>query len=201
MLKVGDKVKVKEDLVRGQRRGSHYYYFIAEAMCKYRGEIVTISKINVNEQYLLIEEDDNRWKWTEDMFDKIEEDKNMKGLTFKEVIANIKEGEVWESDVSYISKRKGVVDIWDNKPSKTVKSILDDALFILQRKQYSFEEAFKSFEKGREIESCESKLKYKIYEDEFIRITNSTDDKKWLRGNDDRNFTVSEIQNKWYIND
>ena len=202
MLKVGDKVKVKEDLERGQRRGSHYYYFIAEAMCKYKGKIVTVSKINVSEQYLLIEEDDNRWKWTEDMFDKIENDANMKELTFKDVIANIKEGEIWESDNYIVKCSHGTISI-KTKNGEVFNGIAfcDDILFTLQRKQYSFEEAFKSFEKGREIESCGSQFKYKIYEDELIRITNSTDDKKWLRGNDDRNFTVSEIQNKWFIND
>ena len=56
-----------------------------------------------------------------------------------------------EEMLSYINKRKGVINIWDNTPSKTVKSIADDILFTLQeRKEYTFEEAFKCFEKGRE---------------------------------------------------
>lgn len=192
MLKVGDKVKVKEDLERGQRRGSHYYYFIAEAMCKYKGKIVTVSKINVSEQYLLIEEDDNRWKWTEDMFDKIEEDNNMKELTFKEVITNIKEDEVWESNDISIFKTKDDISIdWKNGGDNGVL-IFDDEKFKLKRKQYNFEEAFKFFEKGKEIESVVSRKCFKIRDSVSVYITK---DKTINTVNDEiRLFTHNEIR-------
>lgn len=194
MLKVGDKVKIREDLEVGQKFNTCDF---TKEMKKYRDKLAKIEFICG--RFILLDIDNQEFGWTEDMFDKIEEDNNMKELTFKEVIANIKEGEVWESDVSYISKRKGVVDIWDNKPSKTVKSILDDALFILQRKQYSFEEAFKSFEKGREIESVVSRKCFKIRDSVSVYITK---DKTINTVNDEiRLFTHNEIRGKWYIND
>ncbi|HGD0580639.1 TPA: hypothetical protein ACH354_002302 [Clostridium perfringens] len=127
----------------------------------------------------------------------------MKELTFKEVIANIKEDEVWESNDISIFKTKDDISIsWKNDDYDNGVLIFDDEKFKLtKRKEYTFEEAFKSFNIGKEIESCKSKLKYKICENGLIRIINLTNDEKWLRGNDDNNFTVSEIQNKWYIND
>ena len=199
MLKVGDKVKVKEDLERGQRRGSRYYYFIAEAMCKYRGKIVTISKINVDEQYLLIEEDDNRWKWTEDMFDKVEEDNNMKELTFKEVIVNIKEDEVWESNDISIFKTKDDISIdWKNGGDNGVL-IFNDEKFKLKRKEYDFRKAFESFEKGKEIKSVVSGKCFKIRDSVSVYIAK---DKTINTVNDEiRLFTYNEIRGKWCIND
>ncbi|MGM8331710.1 hypothetical protein [Clostridium perfringens] len=187
MLKVGDKVKVKEDLVRRQRRGSHYYYFIAEAMCKYRGEIVTISKINVNEQYLLIEEDDNRWKWTEDMFDKIE-DNNMKELTFKEVIANIKEGEIWESEEYKIIYFDNTIGIQSKGKIEYGVYPKTDSKFRLQRKSYTFQEAFKFYEEGKTIESCKST---KIY----------SKDRETKNSYGYYLMSLDEIRGRWYIND
>lgn len=127
---------------------------------------------------------------------------NMKGLTFKEVIANIKEGEVWESNTSYIKKEKDSIDIWNNKPSKTVKSILDNTLFTLQRKQYTFEEAFKSFEDGKEIES-EYGTKYKFDKTSFevSMIETQNGDAKYIYSFEDVLFRCDEIKGKWYIND
>lgn len=125
---------------------------------------------------------------------------NMEELIFKEVITNIKDGETWESETSYINKRKGVINIWDNTPSKTVKSIADDILFTLQeRKEYTFEEAFKCFEKGREIESVVSGKCFKIRDSVSVYITK---DKTINTVNDEiRLFTHNEIRGKWYVND
>lgn len=201
MLKVGDKVKVREDLKCGEEYGK---YTFSDAMDEFRGKIATIKYIDeeCNEIYrnYNLDIDNLCFCWTEDMFDKIEEENNMEELTFKEVITNIKDGETWESETSYINKRKGVINIWDNTPSKTVKSIADDILFTLQeRKEYTFEEAFKCFEKGREIESVVSGKCFKIRDSVSVYITK---DKTINTVNDEiRLFTHNEIRGKWYVND
>lgn len=154
MLKVGDKVKVREDL--------------------------------------------GGWCWTEEMFEKIEEkeNNNMKELTFREVIANIKEGEVWERvDGEYISNRIELkngqlkqYNFWNGKMSFTLKEagvIFDKTLYKLKRPQYTFQEAFKAFEEGKEIESCESGDIYNTTEEDV----------------EYKLFYGYEIQGKWYIND
>lgn len=199
MLKVGDKVKVREDLEVGQKFNTCDF---TKEMKKHRGKLAKIEFICG--RFILLDIDNQEFGWTEDMFDKIEEDNNMKELTFKEVITNIKEGEIWKNENYIIKYLHGTISI-KTKNGEVFNGIAfcDDVLFTIHqnKKEYTFEEAFKSFKKGKEIESCKSRFKYRIYEDELIRITNSTNDKRWLRGNDDNNFTVSEIQNKWYIND
>lgn len=198
MLKVGDKVKVREDLAIRQRMGYNRLCFVTGEMRKYIGEVVTISKINNYDRYS-IKEDNNKHRWTEDMFDRVEEDNNIKELTFKEVIVNIKEDEVWESNDISIFKTKDDISIdWKNGGDNGVL-IFDDEKFKLKRKQYNFEEAFKFFEKGREIESVVSRKCFKIRDSVSVYITK---DKTINTVNDEiRLFTHNEISGKWYIND
>lgn len=113
-----------------------------------------------------------------ELFEGVEE---MKELTFKEVIANIKENEVWESAYSIVSKLKDRIDIWVVGNCKSV-GIGDTVKFKLKRKEYTFEEAFKAYEEGKEVESCFSGQKFRIYSWEDI-------------------FNAKEIKEKWYIND
>lgn len=195
MLKVGDKVKVREDLAIRQCMGYNGQCFVTGEMRKYIGEVVTISKINNYDRYS-IKEDDNKYRWTEDMFDKIEEDNNIKELTFKEVVAKIKEGETWES-TNYIIKCSHRVISIETKNGEVFNGIAfcDDILFTLQRKQYSFEEAFKCFEKGREIESVVSKKCFKIRDSVSVYIAK---DKTINTVNDEiRLFTHNEIRSLW----
>ena len=53
-----------------------------------------------------------------------------------------------------------------------------------KRPQYTFQEAFKAFEEGKEIESCESGYIYNTTEENVEEV-----------------FYRREIQGKWYIND
>ena len=113
--KVGDKVKVREDL----RLDRTYNKFtINRKMKKLAGTIVTIQRINEN--YYRIVEDDGMWGWTDKMFeDKVEENKmdnnnitvNMENLSQEERStllsliekANKPKNKVWkpESDEMY----------------------------------------------------------------------------------------------------
>lgn len=123
----------------------------------------------------------------------------MKELTFKDVIVNIKEDEVWESNDISIFKTKDDISIdWKNGGDNGVL-IFDDEKFKLKRKQYNFEEAFKFFEKGKEIESVVSRKCFKIRDSVSVYITK---DKTINTVNDEiRLFTHNEIRGKWYVND
>ena len=71
----------------------------------------------------------------------------MKELTFKEVIANIKEGEVWESEEKIIRKISGaiVIGLKDKENIGSEMGFLDNVKYKLKRKEYTFEEAFKAY--------------------------------------------------------
>ena len=61
--KVGDKVRVREDLVVNQWYGDDIF---TSEMASFKGQIVTIKKIRENKY--VIEEDHEDWHWTEEMF-------------------------------------------------------------------------------------------------------------------------------------
>lgn len=203
MLKVGDKVKVRKDLGNIENR----QVGIVEEMIEFQGRVVTIFSIaDWSEVAYKIEEDEQDWYWTEEMFEKIEEKEsnNMKELTFREVIANIKEGEVWESEMLEI--------YLDNKTSELVLKhktnyfncreigIKKEKKFKLKRPQYTFQEAFKAFEEGKEIESCESERGFKSKDNDsvYILMEHEICDKVY---NGFRLFSHDEVKGKWYIND
>lgn len=84
-------------------------------------------------------------------FEEVKEENKME-KTFREVIADIKEGEVWELDQFEIECYKtGTIVIRSTLTGKVFGFEKKDR-FKLQRKQYTFEEAFKAYEEGKEIE-------------------------------------------------
>ena len=62
--KVGDKVRVKKDLVIDSSYGREDF---VEEMKSFIGKIVTISKV-IDEEYMILE-DDGDYAWTEEMFE------------------------------------------------------------------------------------------------------------------------------------
>ena len=70
--KVGDKVKVREDLEVDKRYGTEEFI---EEMEEYKGKIVTIDTVNEDDYY--IEEDKQSWSWTDEMLEDIEEEMNL----------------------------------------------------------------------------------------------------------------------------
>ena len=127
------------------------------------------------------------------------ENNNMKELTFKEVIINIKEDEVWESNDISIFKTKDDISIdWKNGGDNGVL-IFDDEKIKLKRKEYDFGKAFESFEKGKEIKSVVSGKCFKIRDSVSVYVAK---DKTINTVNDEiRLFTHNEIRGKWCIND
>ena len=75
--KVGDKVRVVSILKAGEKYGDKKF---TKCMEKYRGEVVTISKVYCNRY--CIKEDYEGWYWTDEMFEGLAEDE----LTAEEAI-------------------------------------------------------------------------------------------------------------------
>lgn len=63
--KVGDKVKVREDLDENVEYG---YEEATEEMLAFRGKVVTIEKIMFDREYIILE-DIKKWYWTDEMFE------------------------------------------------------------------------------------------------------------------------------------
>lgn len=108
--------------------------------------------------------------------------------TFREVIAGIKEGEVWESKEGINGivaiKEKDEIVIRDSEDN-LIAYIADTWKFKLKRKQCTFSEAFKAYEDGKEIESCVNGELYLKEIDEH---------------NSYKDFSFNQIRSKWYIN-
>jgi len=65
--KVGDKVRVRKDLVIDSVYGGDSF---TEGMAMFRGKVVTISKILNNGKYYILEDDSEcAWSWTNEMFE------------------------------------------------------------------------------------------------------------------------------------
>ena len=115
--------------------------------------------------------------WYDEELELFEGVKEMKELTFKEVIANIKEGEVWESNEKTITIKYDQVIIqvkegYEGRVNGNERMALSlDKKYKLQRKEYTFEEAFKAYEEGKEIESVISAYRIKKLTDGRFRIS------------------------------
>lgn len=121
--------------------------------------------------------------------------------TFKEIIIDwdsVKEGEVWKNKNFIVSKDvDGDLKLEHKDGFYDCSAIFLNPkdLFELQRKQYTFEEAFRSYEEGKEIESCETGAR-------FIK----SDNKDMLYDPTigftpfGRSFNIDEIRAKWYVN-
>ena len=188
-FKVGDKVRVRENLIVGGVYGTNTF---VKYMEKYKGRILTISFID-SRGYELEEAD---YYWTDEMLEEVKEDKMEK--TFKEVIRDIKEGEVWvgceyAANKPVIKIEFGAITIGFGAKTDGYK-FWEDTKFKLKRKEYTFEEAFKAYEEGKEIESVYSGYRYKKENGEDVAILSAD----WQ---DFDYFELYEIRGKWYIND
>ena len=193
-FKVGDKVRVREDLVIGSCYGKERF---VDGMKEYKGQIFTIKKIYGG--FYIFEK--NLFNWTDEMLEKVKKEKETQEKTFREVIADIKEGEVWECGHILITKSNDGIEL---KGMSSYSSYFtdDNKIFKLQRKEYTFEEAFKAYEEGKEIESCE--VLTGCYPSKYKRIANK--DAQWREESyswDKRKYIgipFYEVRGKWYIN-
>ena len=160
------------------------------------GKIYTV--INEKEEYYKVKNDAGiELLHYKNRFEIVKEGNKM-GKTFKEVIADIKEGETWiQKDKEYIVSKIAnfggdiVIELDGSRSVFGTKGT-----YTLERKEYSFDEAFKAYEEGKEIESCENGYKY--LQNTFTYPGNE----QWLCfRNSEQMFTTDAIRGKWYIND
>ena len=122
----------------------------------------------------------------------------MKKLTFREVIANIKADEVWESGSLIVYLRGNILNIdWKNGYEDVGVNICFNEKFKLQRNKVSFKQAFKAFEEGKEIESCVSGYCFINKHKENLAVKN---DDSHTYFEMDPMFAFEEIKGEWYIN-
>lgn len=164
------------------------------------------SYLTLGEVYKVIKKDKRSYKiitnngmqvlYNKERFEIVEEDNKMQEKTFREVIADIKEGEIWESVNKEIRCYPNGIKISHIKKGRCTPAMYmeSDNKYKLKRKEYTFEEAFKAYEEGKIIESCYSQFKYKRANgvDLYSRTENN-----WYEEN---NFEIDEIRGKWYIN-
>lgn len=130
---------------------------------------------------------------------------NDKGLkTFKEVITNIKDGEVWVCSTieTEIKRMESKIYIGNSRgkgcDNHVGQFISDENKFGLRRNKVSFTEAFESYEKGLEIESCISELRFKGNENNEIRVMDGRD--MDVCTEEQAMFSIEEIKGKWFVN-
>ncbi len=161
----------------------------------YLEDCLTVGRIydvkEIKENYYVIKDDKGITNlfWHGD-FEIVKENEMEK--TFREVIADIKKGEVWECLGIKITKDSDSIQMLGF--GKNTIFMDSSRIFNLQRKEYTFEEAFKAYEEGKEIESCYSQYKYK--KEGGLDLYSKTEN-EWY-GED--NFEIDEIRGKWYIN-
>lgn len=192
-FKVGDKVRVREDLEINKMYGN--YGFIKE-MAHLKGEITTIKEV-LKRGYRI---EEYCYTWTDEMLEEVKKEAQQK--TFREVIADIKEGEIWESRSKYIQRFADGIQIYHKEKGKSTPSMLmsNNDKFKLQRKEYTFEEAYKKAKEGAEIQSLASNIKYKKYDENTMMFKDKDMDDFAGISNDNAIFSVDEIQGKWFIN-
>ena len=117
--------------------------------------------------------------------------------TFKEVIEDIKEKEIWENEnfILMLTCDKEIRIAHKEGFDSCVAIYIDvNSKFKLKRELHTFAEAFKAYEEGKEIESLASGYKYK----QNKMFSNG----KWYNFYDNNEiFSLKEIRCEWYIND
>ena len=161
-----------------------------------------------DKEYVVIKESTYSWMvedekglelyYPKELFKKVLEVEEVE-LTFKEVIANIKDGEVWESENRIIICKNESIAMKNKNGIKSDCFLFPvEHSFKLKRKEYTFQEAFKAYEEGKEIESISHK--YKLINGEHNYFWEEKEE--WDASiSGIMSFSIKEIQGKWYINE
>lgn len=120
--------------------------------------------------------------------------------TFQEVISTINNGEIWIN--KYKNKRLTKIQrLYDSIIFEFDDEYIDigvglNDIFIMERKEYDTGYAIQELLKGKEIESCISKLRYKFIDNDINYF--NKDYSRWKVV--EYPFSTREITNNWYIN-
>lgn len=149
--KVGDKVKVRDDL-----KVYDYYgcYMMTNIMSNFSGKEVTIDY--VSNTFYTIEEDENAYRWTDEMFEDVKDDEaeTAKFRAFLEEVANL-DADDYDKEYAML---KDIVDCGYNAHYKD-KYDYDEAVNGL----CNFYRKFKPTEKKKMTKAeIEAELGYKI---------------------------------------
>lgn len=114
--KVGDKVRIREDLVTG---GSYGGSVALDDMTDMGGSVVTIERVGEVHGYY-IKEDPDEYCWTDEMFEPVEE---MSAIEAIEILAEIcmKQYTCSECPIQCIDRKKTCVSIRRENPTEVVK--------------------------------------------------------------------------------
>ena len=113
--KVGDKVRIREDLVMGENYGGS---IAVDDMTDMGGSVVTIERVGNLGYY--IEEDPDGYCWTDKMFEPVEE---MSAIEALEILAEIcmKQYTCSKCPIQCIDRKKTCVSIRKENPTDAVK--------------------------------------------------------------------------------
>lgn len=120
--------------------------------------------------------------------------------TFQEVISTINDGEIWVN--KYKNKRLTKIQklydsiIFEFDDEYTDIGVGLNDIFIMERKKYDTGYAMQELLKGKEIESCITKLRYKFTGNNIYYF--NKDYSCWKVS--EYPFSTREITNNWYIN-
>lgn len=113
--KVGDKVRIREDLVTG---GSYGGSVAVDDMIDMAGSVVTIESVGSIGYY--IEEDPDDYCWTDEMFEPVKE---MSAIEALEILSEIcmKQYTCYKCPIQCIDRQKTCVSIRRENPTEVVK--------------------------------------------------------------------------------
>lgn len=129
----------------------------------------------------------------------------MKALSFREVIASIKEGEEYVNTkktyaVKSIYMSGGNIAVCTDQ--RADRFVVDDRMkFKKLMKEYIFQEAFEAFEEGKVIESVVTKCKFKKGILQGQSMIYSELKGKWVNLLKGHGIEIEEIRGNWYIYD
>lgn len=114
--KVGDKVRIREDLVMG---GDYGGSVAVDDMADMAGSVVTIERVGERFGYC-IEEDPDDYCWTDEMFELVEE---MSAAEALEILSEIcmKQVTCYKCPIQCIDRQKTCVSIRSENPTEVVK--------------------------------------------------------------------------------
>ena len=170
-FKVGDKVKVREDLVLGAKyhiEDTDNFQVVNHEMLSLRGQIVTIYEVYLD-RYSILE---SKWSWTDEMFEPYK-------INFTK--SDLKNGMV-------VEYKNGLRRLFIKK------DVIDKSLFIGEEGSLNLI----SFKDTLECIGCDDMSVYRIYTSISPNLTNFFDNEflslVWERPSRFKEMTVGEIE-------
>lgn len=124
----------------------------------------------------------------------------MEKKTFQEVVRDIKKGEVWTTHEMFDIETVSLTDNGQLVITRRFNERTDGLyipttkVFVLRKQIYPFNEAWKSLQEGKEIQSVRSKLKYKKVKDAY-----SVGHKDFWVEEESIMMNIKDMEEGWYV--